>query len=71
MSEFFDDLETRDPQARERDLFARLPAAIAHAMTAPGWARQLAGIDPTTVTSRAAPPAASCWRTVPMCWAAR
>jgi phenylacetate-CoA ligase len=52
MSEFFDDLETRDPQARERDLFARLPAAIARAMTAPGWARQLAGIDPATVTSR-------------------
>jgi phenylacetate-CoA ligase len=51
MSEFFDDLETRDPQARERDLFARLPAAIARAMTAPGWARQLAGVDPGTVIS--------------------
>jgi phenylacetate-CoA ligase len=52
MSEFYDDLETRDPQARERDLFARLPAAIARAMTAPGWARQLAGVDPATVTAR-------------------
>lgn len=50
----FDTLETRDPAAREADLFARLPANIAHAMTAPGWARHLAGIDPKSVTGRAA-----------------
>src|SRR6185369_11917615 len=54
MSEHFDSLETRDPAEREKDLFARLPAAIAHAKTAPGWARQLAAIDPQSVTSRAA-----------------
>jgi phenylacetate-CoA ligase len=54
MPDHFDALETRDPAAREKDLFARLPAAIAHAMTAPGWAKQLDGIDPTSVTSRAA-----------------
>jgi phenylacetate-CoA ligase len=54
MTDHYDDLETRDPAAREHDLFARLPAAIAHAMTAPGWARHLNGIDPKSVTSRAA-----------------
>ncbi|MEA2870211.1 MAG: hypothetical protein QOH67_187 [Hyphomicrobiales bacterium] len=50
----FDSLETRDPAAREKDLFARLPAQIAHAMTAPGWATHLAGIDAKSVASRAA-----------------
>jgi phenylacetate-CoA ligase len=50
----FDTLETRDPAAREVDLFARLSANIAHAMTAPGWAKHLAGIDPKSVNSRAA-----------------
>ena len=33
-SEFYDDLETRDPDQRERDAFARLPALIALAMGA-------------------------------------
>ncbi len=50
----FDTLETRDPAAREDDLFARLPANVARAMTAPGWAKHLAGIDPKSVRSRAA-----------------
>jgi len=54
MAEHFDALETRDPAAREKDLFARLPDAIAYAKTAPGWAKHLAGVDPRTVTSRAA-----------------
>jgi phenylacetate-CoA ligase len=54
MGEFYDALETRDPEQRERELFGRLPEAIAHAMTAPGWARQLAGIDPRAVGSRTA-----------------
>src|SRR3954468_5186625 len=54
MPDHFDSLETRDPSARERDLFARLPAQIAHAMTAPGWAKHLGGIDPKSVTTRAA-----------------
>ena len=52
--EHFDALETRDPAAREKNLFARLPAQIAHAMTAPGWAKHLSGVDPKSVTSRAA-----------------
>lgn len=50
----FDSLETREPAERERDLFARLPAALALALTAPGWASHLKGIDPKSVTSRAA-----------------
>jgi phenylacetate-CoA ligase len=54
MSDHYDALETREPAKREADLFARLPAAIAQALTAPGWAKQLAGVDPKQVTSRAA-----------------
>jgi phenylacetate-CoA ligase len=54
MADHFDSLETRDQAAREKDLFARLPAQIAHAMTAPGWGKHLAGVDPKSVTSRAA-----------------
>ena len=50
----YDKLETRDPEERERDLLGRLPDLIALALSAPGWARQLAGVDPNTVTSRAA-----------------
>src|ERR1043166_180137 len=54
MSEFYDALETRDAAAREKELFARLPEALARAMSAPGWAAHLKGVDPKTVTSRAA-----------------
>jgi phenylacetate-CoA ligase len=50
----FDSLETRDPAAREQDVFARLPAQIARVMSAPGWAKHLAGVDPQSITSRAA-----------------
>lgn len=50
----YDSLETRDPDDRERDVFGRLPDFIALALSAPGWARHLAGIDPNAVTSRAA-----------------
>ena len=49
----YDKLETRDAQERERDIFGRLPDLIALALSAPGWARQLAGVDPNAVTSRA------------------
>ncbi len=54
MSDHYDSLETRDPAARERELFGRLPEAVARAMTAPGWAAHLKGIDPQSVTSRTA-----------------
>ena len=50
----YDALESRDPAARERELFTRLPEAIARAMTASGWARQLKGVDPKSISSRAA-----------------
>ena len=54
MADHHDTLETRDPTVREREQFAQLPQAIAQAMTAPGWARQLSGTDPKSITSRAA-----------------
>ena len=54
MAEHYDSLETRDPAAREREQFAHLPEVIARAMTAPGWAKHLAGIDPKAVINRAA-----------------
>ena len=50
---YYDDLEIRDPDGREREQFVRLPDILAAAMTAPGWARWLDGIDPTSVASRA------------------
>src|SRR5712692_5410459 len=49
----YDELETRDLDERERDLFGRLPDLIALALSAPGWSKQLNGIDPNAVTSRA------------------
>jgi phenylacetate-CoA ligase len=55
MGEHYDALETRDPAAREKELFARLPAQLAHARSASGhFARVLEGIDTAGVTSRAA-----------------
>jgi phenylacetate-CoA ligase len=53
MPEHYDALETRDPVVREREQFARLGEIVARAMTAPGWAAHLEGIDPKSVTSRA------------------
>ncbi|HEU4372674.1 MAG TPA: AMP-binding protein [Telluria sp.] len=49
-----DELETRDPEHRERDLMSRLPQLIARAKQAPGWARILDGVDAAGVTSRTA-----------------
>jgi len=55
MPEFYDALETRDPESRERALMGALPRQIAHAKgKAPGWARILSGVDPAAVTGRAA-----------------
>ncbi len=54
MTSHYDALETRDPEVRERDILARLPAQIAHAKArAPAFAQSLAGVDPRAVTSRA------------------
>ena len=51
----FDQLETREPIARERALFNLLPGLLARAVSlAPGWAEHLKGIDLATINSRAA-----------------
>jgi phenylacetate-CoA ligase len=54
MTTYFDELETRDPQQRERELMARLPSLVERAKGAPGWARQLARIHAGDIASRAA-----------------
>src|SRR5262249_28740830 len=54
MPDHYDALETRHLAAGGRDAFARLPELIARAMTAQGWARQVAGVDPKQIASRAA-----------------
>jgi len=55
MPAFFDALETRAPEQRERDLMAALPDAIERAVAAaPAIAEQLRGIDPRGVASRQA-----------------
>jgi phenylacetate-CoA ligase len=55
MTQYFDELETRAPEAREGALLARLPDLVADAVRkAPGWARQLKDVDPRSVTSRKA-----------------
>ncbi len=54
MNQYYDTLETRDPEVREREFFGRLPNFIALALNAPGWAAHLAGIEPRAVNSRAA-----------------
>jgi phenylacetate-CoA ligase len=54
MTEHYDVLETRDPAAREAELFARLPDVLRRAMAAPAYAERLAGIDPATVDDRTA-----------------
>lgn len=54
MTAHYDALETREPAAREAELFARLPAVLRSAMSAPAYAERLKGIDPASVTSRAA-----------------
>ena len=55
MAAFYDDLETRDPEAREAAHLAELPELIGHAQAnAPALGRMLAGVSPSDVTSRAA-----------------
>src|SRR6202165_5425272 len=55
MADYFDTLETRDPEVRERAQLTALPAQIAHAKAhAPAYARLLADVDPEEVSSRAA-----------------
>jgi phenylacetate-coenzyme A ligase PaaK-like adenylate-forming protein len=54
MTDHYDALETRNPADREADLFARLPDVLRKAMAAPAYAERLKGVDPASITSRAA-----------------
>ena len=54
MTDFFDLLESRDPAVREKELFSALPALIARAQQASGWAAILKGVDAPQITSRKA-----------------
>jgi len=51
---FYDELEIRDPDAREAALMAALPAQVAAAKAVPALAGKLVDVDPAAVTSRAA-----------------
>lgn len=54
MTAHYDALETREPAAREAELFSRLPGVLRSAISAPAYAERLKGIDPASVTSRTA-----------------
>ena len=54
MSEYFDRLETRNPEARERAAFAAIRAQLAHAKhAAPAMQRILRAVDPAAIVDRA------------------
>jgi phenylacetate-CoA ligase len=52
MADHYDQLETRDPEQRELAQFNLLPDLLRLAMSAPGWAEHLKGVDAAAVTSR-------------------
>lgn len=53
--DYYDNLETRAPEERERELLARLPKQVAHAKQhAPYFAAMLRDVDPAEIDSRAA-----------------
>jgi len=55
MSDHYDALETRDPEARERAILERLPRQVAHAKAhAPAYARLFADVDAASITTREA-----------------
>src|ERR1700760_129973 len=54
MTDYYDVQETREPAAREAELFARLPRVLRKAMAAPAYAERMKGIDPASITSRTA-----------------
>ena len=54
-NQYYDALETRDPEVRERDLFAALPGHLTNAATrATHLQHQLQGVDIDSITSREA-----------------
>ena len=55
MNAYYDSLETRDPEARERDQLSRLARQVAYAKQhSPAMARALRDVEPSDVTSREA-----------------
>jgi len=54
MSDMLDALEQRVPQLREAELMAALPALLARAQQAPGWANILRGVPSQDIFDRAA-----------------
>jgi phenylacetate-CoA ligase len=55
MADYYDDLETRDPQQREHALFSALPGQIAHAKTNTEYfASTLKDFDAATINNRSA-----------------
>jgi phenylacetate-CoA ligase len=54
MTEHYDARETRDPAAREAELFVLLPDILRCARQAPAYAERLRGVEPDSITSRAA-----------------
>jgi phenylacetate-CoA ligase len=54
MTNHYDTRETRSSAEREADLFARLPEVLCKAMQASAYAKRLQGIDPASITDRAA-----------------
>ena len=55
MSQHYDALETRDPQARERATLEQLRRQVAHAKAhATAYAERFADVDPATITTREA-----------------
>ena len=53
-TEHYDELEVRDPEAREAALLAALPTQLRAALATPAGSILLAGVDPAGVTTRAA-----------------
>ena len=55
MNAYYDALETRDPEARERDQMSRLAQQVAYAKQhSPAMARALRDVEPADIASRAA-----------------
>lgn len=52
MSEHYDEFETRPPETREADLFARLRPVLAAALRTPGYGERLKGVDPAAIGDR-------------------
>ncbi|MEC7965266.1 MAG: phenylacetate--CoA ligase family protein, partial [Pseudomonadota bacterium] len=51
MSRFFDELETRKPEAREEAYASALPQQVARAQALPGYGGSLSAVDAAAVTS--------------------